>query len=219
MRKTLIALLLASLAALPCAAQTAAVDASTMREATAEAERALQSLTRLVTKDNQRQMGFESLEEVRAAKLGLPVHEFFIRLDELQKYEPGQDPAKLLRGTGQVTFPVVVQERTRSSVTLRRLDNRWEAAAFGAPSYTRLLEETRTQLAKGDGRSPAEYFEVKIPALNLSFLGSRAGDGRLLLAPLLDTPRFGFRKGVAQPAEEVLKAVLAAAREHNGLPT
>jgi hypothetical protein len=69
-----------------------------------------------------------------------------------------------------------------------------------------------------EGRSADHYFEVKVPALNLGFVGTRK-EGRLFLTPLFDVPRFQLKRGATLPAEEVFKAIQPAAREHTGLPS
>ncbi len=179
------------------------------------AREALKTLTVLVTRENYRALGFDNLQEVRSATLGTPIRQFMIRLDELQKYDSGTDPARLLHSTETLTYPVKVQDRTKSSLTVRNQNGRWESESFGGPSYARLLTETRDRLA-ADGSS--ELFEVRVPALNLAFVGQQRG-GQLFLAPIQDEPRFKLERGKTLPAQEVLQALQPAAREHNGLPT
>lgn len=189
-----------------------------IRSANEAAKGALQTFAALVTRENYRAMGFDSPEQVRAARMGTPVQQFMIRLDELKSYEPGADLSALLHSTETLIYPVLVQGRTHSSVTLRRQDDRWQAESFGLPKYARLLNELRDRLAAESNRSPSEYFEVRVPALNVAFLG-HTQNGRLFLTPVFDAPRFGFKRGVTLPAEEVIEAILPAAREHTGLPT
>lgn len=217
MASALASAFLCSMAAFGAFAQTAP-ERPAPPEAVKAAEQALGTLALLVTKENRQQMGFDSVEEVRAATLGVPLPEFMVRLDELQKFHEGEDPSRLLHSTGRLTFPVLVQGRTRSSVTLGRGEKGWEAVSYGGPNYIRLLAEERGRLMEKEGRSADEYLEVRVPALNLSFLGARK-EGRLFLTPLFEDPRFPLKKGATLPAEEVFKAIQPAAREHTGLPS
>jgi hypothetical protein len=180
------------------------------------AAEALSRFAQLVTRENYRQMGFDSPEEVRSAKLGPPMRQFSVGLDDLRRFEAGSDPTKLLGGADTLIFPVLTGERVRSSITLQRDSSGWRAVAFGAPSFTRAAWDARGRSeAAGAGASPSI---VRVPALNLFFLGTRR-DGQLMLAPLLDDPRLKLEKGVPVPAATVFTALVPLARAHNDLPT
>ena len=189
-----------------------------LRTATRAGDEALKTFALLVNRTNYEAMGFDSPEQVRSATLGPLLEDFMVRLDELRKYESGKDPGPLLQRTGRATFPVLVQDRTRSSVTLASESGRWTAVSFGAPKYARALSEVRSQLSQQEGKPPSDYFEVRVPALNVTFIGRRR-DGRILLSPVVEDPRFGFKRGQTLPAEEAFAAMTRAAREHNDLPT
>lgn len=206
----LASLLLGGLAA----AQTATRPEEPSAEATAR--KALQTLSALVTRENYKSMGFDSLQDAKSATLGIPLQQYMIRLDELKQYGPGTDLVQLLHSTETFTYPVLVQDRTRSSLTVRKQGGRWESESFGGGTYARLLTETRDRLAAEN--AGAELLEVRVPALNVAFVGVRKG-GDLLLAPIQDDPRFKLERGKALPARDVLQALQPAAREHNGLPT
>ena len=208
--------LLVTLAA-AAVAQTATQEDDSLRLATQAAQQALATFARLANEQNYRALGFDSPDQVGSAKLGVPARGFMVRLDELQKYSGG-DPNRLLHDAGRVTFPVEVEGRTRSSLTVVSREGRWHSESFGAPGYIRLFTEARARLAEREGRPPAELFEVQIPALNVRFVGARR-DGALVLSPVADDPRFGFKRGEGIPAEEALAKLVPAAREHNGLPT
>jgi len=180
------------------------------------ARRALRTFALLVNEGNYEELGFESPSEPRSATLGEPYGEFMVRLDRLEEYQPGGDASELLNATGRLTYPVLVGERTRSSLTVTMREGSWTSESFGAPSYSRRFTEVRDRL--GRERPSSEYFEVRVPALNVSFVGE-LGESGLLLTPVFDDPRFGFESGGTQPADRALSAMVAAAREHNGLPT
>jgi hypothetical protein len=188
-----------------------------MERATETARQALGNFARLVDETNARALGFESPAEVRQATLGVPSRGFAVRLDELKEYAGG-DAVRLLHATDRVTFPLELGGRTVASVSVVAQDGGWAAESFGAPAYSRLLSEARSRLGERAGRGVAETFEVAVPALNVRFVGAESAGG-LLLAPVADDPRFGFKRGEALPAAEALSKLVPAAREHNGLPT
>jgi len=169
----------------------------------------------LVTRENYQQMGFDSPEEVRSAKLGPPMRQFSVGLEDLRRFETGSDPEKLLGGADTLIFPVLTGERVRSSITLQRDSSGWRAVAFGAPAFTRAAWDARQKV---DAAAGASSFIVRVPALNLFFLGTRR-DGQLMLATLADDPRLKLEKGVPVPAATVFTALVPLARAHNDLPT
>ena len=181
------------------------------------AVKSLETFSKLVTKDNYKQMGFESPEEVRMAKLGQPLRDFMVRLDQLKEYQPGSDPNALLSGGNQAMYPLFIKKKVRSSITIGERSGKWKAVSFGGANFIKLLNNILTKSVEATGLSLSSYFIVRVPALNLSFLGYRI-DNKLMLVPLLDEPQFNFKAGVSMPADTVFKTILPAAREHNGLP-
>ncbi|HEX5758339.1 MAG TPA: hypothetical protein VF121_04035 [Thermoanaerobaculia bacterium] len=218
MRRLLSFLLCASCAAAATAQRPTVYGDDERKSAAAVAGEALQTFGRLVNERNYAELGFVSPDEPRSATLGEPIQEFMIRLDRLREYGSGQDTAGILTATDRLTYPVLVGEETRSSLTVGGGERGWAALSFGAPKYSRLLTEVRDRLSREEKRPAADYFEVRVPALNVSFVARQAGQS-LALTPILDDPRFGFVRGQTLPAERALAAMQQAAREHNGLPT
>ncbi|HEV8583965.1 MAG TPA: hypothetical protein VGT02_03240 [Methylomirabilota bacterium] len=200
------------------AAPAQPVTPADMRAATQAAQNGLTSFAQLVTRENFQAMGFTRPDEVRSAVLGPPLPEFMVRLDELRAFQRGHDPLPLLHPNHRMTFPVRVANATRSALTVERRGTSWNVASYGAPRYGALLDATRDRLARQESRDPAEYFEVRVPALNVSFVGARR-DGRIALTPLVDDARFGFRAGGTLPAGDAFLAMVPAAQRHNGLPS
>lgn len=217
MKNIITALVVSSLLATLGAAQQRSdvYDRSDKQGADEAAAQALRNLTALA-QTNYRALGFDSVDQARAARLGQPVGQFVIELDRLKSYQPGTEASQLLTSTQTLIYPVVVENRTRSSVTVSRRGGRWQAVSFGNPTYVKALTEVRDRQASAPADS--EAFEVRIPALNLMFLGHRE-NSKVILSPIFDEARFGFRRGEALSLDDVLQKILPAAREHNGLPT
>jgi hypothetical protein len=183
---------------------------------TVAAQRALGTFASLLAQQrNYQQMGFESAAEVRSATLGVSWDEYMVRLSDLKAYQAAQDPNALLITTARRTFPILVGGRTRSSLTLGA-DGR--PVGFGSPSYVRMLDSLRSQVAQRDGGAVVDYFEVRVSALNTTFLGSRR-NGQLFLTPLKTDSQYGFEAGRTLPANDALRAMVPAAQAHNGEPT
>ena len=212
--------LLFSIAAADVAAQPSPVrpPAETLAGAQRAAREALNTFAQLVTPENARDMGFEKPDEVRSATVGAPLPEFQVRLDELQGYAAGANPARLLHETELFLFPVLVGERVRSSLTIQHERGSFKAVAFGAPRFMRHASEVVAKIPGAAERRGESAFLVRIPALNVFFVAFRDGD-RLLFASVLDDSRFDLKSGEPVPAEKVLERLVPAAKEHKGLPS
>ncbi len=182
-------------------------------------EQAQQALRLAVDERTYGLMGFRTRDEVRSAILGIPAPVYMVPLDDLRAFRPGgDDPIALLLYTAELVYPVLVSGRTRAELVLRRQeDGSWTVSSIGAPNHARLFSDIRARRAEADGLGASDYVEVRVPALNVSFVGVLR-DGRLRLAPLLDDPRFDFVQGDPLPADEALGRMVPAARAHEGLP-
>ena len=198
-------------------APSAAYDKASLRVAEQSAQAALGTFSQLVTDRNVKALGFDEVGQVRTSRLGAPIAQYMVRLDELKQYAAGADPAGLLHSTGRVTYPLIANGAPRSGITLARKGETWTAESFGGASYVRLLDEVRAQSSRAAGRSLADYFEVRVPALNFTFIGYRDNAG-LQLLPILAYPALGMDKGMATPASDVFQKLVPLARAHNDLP-
>ena len=178
---------------------------------------ALVTFNELVTKENYTVMEFESLSEVGAASLGEHLRVFMVRLDQLQKYQPGSDSNKILSGGDLVIYPVTVEEQVRSSIIVVKAKERWNATSFGGSNQVKMLTKVRKADSDSTGLPISSYFVVRVPSLNLYFIAHRA-DEVLMLTPLLDDPSYGFKARFTMPADKVFEAILPAAKRHDGLP-
>jgi len=80
-----------------------------LKELQNKASESLATLSKLVTKQkNYREMGFESLNELKRMNIGEPLQVFIVRLDHLKEYKKGGDPNKMLSGGNHVIYPVLI---------------------------------------------------------------------------------------------------------------
>lgn len=175
------------------------------------AQDAIGVLQKLVNDQNYKAMGFDSVEEVKQARLGQPLQVFNMPLDKLKGYQPGGDPNTLLAKSSETIYPVTVNEQVKSSVTIVQNEAGFAPSSFGNAAIVRSLAQYRqAQAAEGD-------FVVRVPALNMYFLARRV-ENKLMLVPIVDDPRLKLRPGEAVDAEQALQQLVVIANAYNGLP-
>lgn len=216
MRRLLIAFLTASMLA---ASQAGAIDTRVSSDQLLmEGKKSLGEFSQLVTRENFRSMGFESPDEVKTASLGAPMKDFIVKLDSLSKYQPGGSAEELLIPTGQAVFPVMVNGKVRSSITLSKSKGEWKAVSFGGSNYVKKISKAVEESSRQTGLAKSEYFIARVPALNVFFAGYQR-EGKIFLVPIMDFPKFDLKAGSSVEAERALSALSQAAREHNGQPS
>lgn len=190
---------------------------STDNNATAGARQSLSVLGELVTEQNAQQLGFESPRQAASATLGQPFPAYLVRLDELRAWHPGASADALLKPLDRLIYPVLVDGKVRSSVTVEKGPKGWSAVGFGAPLLIRRLAEGRDVGVRSAGVPESAVFAVQVPALARQYVGWRVAGKLMLLSIADDTDRQGDRQH-ALPAEQVFDALAPIARAYNGLP-
>jgi len=181
------------------------------------AQTTLANYQHMITKENYKRLGFETVSEVKSATLGEPILDYMIRLDELKKYEMDMDPGRLLKPTNQAIYPVMIGKQTRSSFSLAKIDKSWSVVAYGSPILIRTLTKLRSVEAARSKQATGGFFSVRIPAFNLYLLG-HSYHSKLMLAPVFDDSKLGLKAGEFEVANTFLQKLKPAAEEHNGLP-
>ena len=198
--------------------ETVKISMAQQKKATIIAQKALADLILLAQQVDPESLGFEDEKQIRAAKVGVPISDYFVRLDELREYQPGKPAKEMLHATGRLIFPLEVDQRARSMAVLSLKQDDWTIESFGGTNQIQMITELRNRIAKSEERSMREFFQVRIPALKLMFVGMERGS-ELYLLPLFDMPHYGLKEGKTYPAEKVLEKLVEAAQKHNGLPT
>jgi hypothetical protein len=188
-------------------------------KATLFAKKSLGDFAQLVQQVDVRTLGFDTLEQALDAKLGQPITDVMIRLDELREYRTGDQAKAIMHATGRLIYPLEIDRKARSSMVLSLNEsNNWTLESFGGAKQVSMITKLRKELANKDTKSEKEYYQVRVPALQLMFIGTDL-DGTGFLSPLFDMPVYGLSKGEIYPASEVLSKLIDAARDHNGEPT
>jgi len=145
-------------------------------------------------------IGFKSIEDVDNAQLGPPLRIYKVPLDELQKFQSGDNPDHLLVNTGRVLFPVTVNEHYLSSLTVTEssitMSKGWKGARVTGTGFPRLIRKIE-QL-----KPSSSSFLVLITPLRLSLLGDHK-EGRLVLAAIEENPHFELNAGEEHDAAEL----------------
>jgi len=180
------------------------------REPQQAASTALGVLQQFVTASNYQAMGFASAGEVKGAQLGSPLNLYNIGLDALRSYETSTDVNKLLVLSNESVYPVTVGGEVKSSVSIVKLENGYQVSSFGNAKAI-------ASLARFRQAAPSDEFIVRVPALNIQFLGRRL-EGRVLLVPTMEDSRLKVAVGEAVPLDVVLGQLVPLAKAYNGLP-
>lgn len=166
---------------------------------------------------NYREMGFESVRDLDRITLGEPMRVFMVRLDELGKYEKSKDPNKLLHEAKRIYYPVQVDDKVRSSLTVSATAKGLAVSSFGSPNKIKLVARARENSIDATRLTAAQYFLVEVPGLKLVFVGYRV-DSTLMLVPILDNSGFEFKARVAIEARDAFLRMVPAVPSHMEAP-
>ena len=158
-------------------------------------------------------LGLDAPAQASDLRLGPPLQAHWVRLDRLQQFRPGNDAEKLLEPVHEIIYPIIAREQLAYSTTVSfsGVKNNWEASGWSPADLLRRLDQLEQY------KTSKSSFLVKIPALNLIFLGDRLR-GQLMLIPIADSPRFNFKAGQTLPAEDVFEKLVSAAKSRDNRP-
>jgi hypothetical protein len=176
--------------------------------AAAAAQEGLATFQRVINANNYAALGFGSPDEVRRATLGEPLPIFRVGLDALRASTEQTNPSTLLIDARRSLYPVEVDRRVATSIFVTQASDGWRATDLGTAAVARAVTRYRSR--------PTDFI-VHVPALKVYFVGRRV-EGTLVLTPVKDDPRTGFKAGDSLPAGRAFMALQRAAQGYNGLP-
>lgn len=200
--------------------EKAALLAAQPQEAAVQAQAIL---IRLVDNQNYQALGFDSVDAVKQSALGQPLAVFTIGLDRLKTYNPVDDVNGLLVRSSETIYPVTVKGQVKSSVTIVQSAGGYQPSRFGSAAIiTSLAKYLHVNYSANSATTRApdagEQFVVRVPALNLYFLGSR-DNGKLMLTPVIEDSELHLQAGVAVPAPLMMKELVPLAIAADEFPT
>src|SRR5690554_5922821 len=113
-----------------------------IRETQPVAKEALETFKKLVTEENFNNLGFDSLEEIRSAVIGTPLVDYMVRLDMLRKFDSRSNPSELLTPTNLVYYPLIIKKQTKSSITISKIKEQWQAVSYGGANIIKIISKT-----------------------------------------------------------------------------
>jgi hypothetical protein len=178
------------------------------------ASEALRSFSRIVDSKNFELFGLAAADALKGAEPGDAIVHYGVPLDLLRRYQDGQDPNELVSEMGYATVPLVRQgtDKPAAFVLIHQSREMWSVSGLGEAPYSEGFMQLSRELDL-----QGEPMLVRIPAMNLAFVGTKADD-ILSLAQITDLEIEGMRKGGFAPAAVVFSALARQAREMEDLP-
>lgn len=154
-----------------------------------------------------------------------PVYE--VSLDKLRAFAPGENIENLLENTGQLLYPIKVDQEVKSSMTLRCVRDRqtgvgqkknetcWRLTRVGLPNLIRQLSKVQHNLTTQKPGLQQDFRLVSIPALNRNFLYYKE-NAVIRLIPLAEDHHFTV--GEPYLAQDVFKWLSKEAKNMDDSP-
>lgn len=165
-------------------------------------------------------MGMPTTAQMKGATLGEPLSVKMVQLDELKGYKASSNsaPEALLHDLQTLVYPVKVAGGLHGEMVVGKSGGAWSARSFAGPSHLQGVENIRMAITRSAGIPASAMMLVRVPALNIEFVGYRDAAG-LKLAPLHNVPSAGLVAGQLLPAQRVFELLVPLAVRHNGLPS
>jgi hypothetical protein len=169
--------------------------------ADSEAAHGLDVLKQLITRENFKDYGLTSIEEVSLLKLIGGVDVFYVFNDDLKAAAERPEKVPITPSQTRV-YPVTVNGRGCLLITIRYREGQWRTAAFGglgeASSLARMISTQQTLKS-----SSARVYEVEIPSLDLAYGAVEAPntDSNPTLFPLSSKALRAANPGLAPGAD------------------
>jgi hypothetical protein len=200
-----------SIASYAIAQQTPTVG-SAPAEGFAAAEAVAKTFPQIVTPEIAKTFGFTTVEQARRATVQTPLRIAMIGLDRLKTANPNDTMQPLIVPSNAVRSFVVVDDQVTASVVTREVGGTWQVASYGRPLLSAALADGLRARTAFQRSTPANVFELDIPALTLFFIAHQDA-GRLMLVPTADDERFGFVKGQTLDSQAVMSKIVPYAKE------
>lgn len=160
-----------------------------------------------------RLLGLSASQNPDDVVLSCPLANFIVPVDAIEAYRVSDDPAKLLRDVGEVTYLVTFEGRTISRAIIRRRTNGWSVASLGGAPIA-------AEMTKALGESPrldcAGFFTAEVPALHVRFLGRQRGTELVFTA--ISSKVSSVRKGETRSAREFFASLVDEAKQLQDYP-
>lgn len=210
--KTKLMKVLAAAAVCLAATGAGATPAATADEA---AKQTLAQLSGMAPK-GLRTVGLGSAADARRSGLGASLPVYMVREDALRTYDGRKADREMLVDLQYVLYPVVANGEVTSSLGVGKAADGWETREISSPELARLLVEVRGAAMASEKRDARAFFVVRVPSLQLVFVGQGAGDD-LTLRSVLDVPEVGLRAGEPVAGRDLFARLVPLALQPSGM--
>src|SRR6478609_6647123 len=181
----------------------------------AQISEAINSFVQLANKDAQ-SFGLKNADELRNLKAGKQFQSYMIQLDDLKKYNTGNDVNAIIKELPSVEVALTdANNNFVTSVEFIKNDGKWKPSGFGASTEFKMLYNPRSPIS--DSIINTCKF-IRIPALHTSFIAVTDASSKINFIATEDNESLGFKRGALIAADSALVKLVQAANLYNGLP-
>lgn len=180
-----------------------------------QVNQSIQTFTRLANDQNIQTFGLKSMEQLRSLKPGRQFRKYMIGLDDVKKFQAGNDVNAIIKPLEAVEISLVDGNgAVQSSIEFVRRDNKWEPSGYGLSNDLVRVKNIQSQVPDSIFRTARL---ISIPSLKTSFLATGSG-AALNFVVLEDNAALELRRGAILPASDAVQRLVTSANEYNGLP-
>ena len=149
-----------------------------------------------ITAENYKFYGLSSQDALEKIEIGEAILHSAVTLNDLRKYDEGQDPNEIVNEMGYVTVPLTRQEGNglETFVLLNKREGKYQSTGIGDDSYSKGFLELQSSSDTGK-----DMKLIRVPGLNVAYAGIEI-DGVLNLIAITDRDQKGNEP---RPASEV----------------
>ena len=171
---------------------------------TKAANDALLLASKIVTEESAPKLGFPNLAVLAHARLGAPVQQYVMSTPRLKARTARQGANEMLEKGPVLYYPIEGDPTIHAIIRMRKKNGVWRLATFGSPAVASAWQ----QLQKFGGE-----FLVEVESSEVALSGRKQGT-QLLVTSLFDHPQLGLAARVERKAEDVLPALVDAAKRY-----
>jgi hypothetical protein len=162
-----------------------------------------------------RKTATESLpRQLSKATVGAPIQLADVAFNQIAEFERGRAVESLVRPSTGLIVPVHISSEDYLAVFLRGSGSHYVPVGMGEPNMTRLMVQTIDAVAKQHNVPPESLTVLRVPGLFLTFV-ARSAEGKTLVTPVFDVPRYDFKSGQEIDAQDAFLRLQPAAKNNH----
>ncbi len=133
--------------------------------------RALEKYRHMARGGNLKVLGLDNIGQAADVRLGVPFTVYYIADSALGRYTTSIDPLAMLIDVHQRMYPVLLGQTSRALIVMEEDSSGFVPVAIGGTTSARQFTQRREVFASQSGIPIDSVFLVRIPALNVDFVG------------------------------------------------